>query len=341
MGHLENLEVETIPCGAVKLPILICNLNLFNMNKKLFCAFILLFVFGFSRLFTQFLYEPDDPSPILFKFESFSDGTVSDGVITINGQVLITDTIMLDSGTVAATVKYSEMYNSNYEFSISSVGTSLLPNVLYYPGYTGTFTLSFSYNTAIIPDELQNIDIEIAIGSEGLILPVSFYFTPYNSVEVWSEESLEVLLRPWSYDAGFYSRKSVDISDIPASNLTTAHLIDPDYPKSYYSVEGLGYTIPVEAVLDTFDLVNTDSASGKDGCVNDNWQKWKGHIRGHIESEILINSNTPTWTRMTGLKVQLMEKDAFPNPDDHLGVSWLDDNGNFDIFVDVCQKYKG
>lgn len=44
---------------------------------------------------------------------------------------------------------------------------------------------------------------------------------------------------------------------------------------------------------------------------------------------------------VSGIKISLMDKDGGLNPDDELGVTWTDDNGNFTFSINECQKETG
>ncbi|MBI4600839.1 MAG: hypothetical protein HY721_02655, partial [Planctomycetes bacterium] len=75
--------------------------------------------------------------------------------------------------------------------------------------------------------------------------PVYVYFTPYETVEVWSAEDFDGLQRIWSSPGDRTGRRRVLSREaIPASDLTESELAVPGARVELASLPGLGYSVP-------------------------------------------------------------------------------------------------
>jgi len=80
-------------------------------------------------------------------------------------------------------------------------GLSIDSNSLQLGLYTGDTlqnqTLYLGFDTNSLPHYLQEISMFIQVDSNVTQSVVSIYFTPWDTIEVWSEESVNALDRNW------------------------------------------------------------------------------------------------------------------------------------------------
>jgi len=75
--------------------------------------------------------------------------------------------------------------------------------------------------------------------------PVYVYFTPYETVEVWSAEDFDGLQRIWNSPSDRTGRRrALARETIPASDLTESELASPGMRVRLASLPGLGYSVP-------------------------------------------------------------------------------------------------
>ncbi len=179
------------------------------------------------------------------------------------------------------------------------------------------------------------------------------YFTPYNTLEIWGYNEFLDLKREWdSPEEGLYTnlREYIDPDSLPESNVTIEEFNTDTFALQYLSYPGLAYTIPMKGLNDpdSNEIMNGAKRFKTDGCKNGNTQRYKGTIKGNIKAWVNTNGNGSTDMDITGIYVELWDRDYGKNPDDFLGSGYTysdlsdpDNLGLFSISVNVCQNFQG
>jgi hypothetical protein len=185
--------------------------------------------------------------------------------------------------------------------------------------------------------------------SEYFIVRTHAYFTPYGTLEIWSDEDYKSLDRNWLINTqNSPSRIVVSRDSIPDSNIPFDFEPSEPWHELYQCirVEGLAYTIPMLAThpdtlaLDTTDNVITDTTNRYDNCSNQNRRRYVGSIFGNVFDFFRITypgrqSDFESFP-LEGLRVEVWDYDNGWN-NDYLGNDVTDENGNFSVDVNTCQ----
>ncbi|GAA4392541.1 hypothetical protein GCM10023186_43170 [Hymenobacter koreensis] len=174
-------------------------------------------------------------------------------------------------------------------------------------GDTIRLAFAVAYNPANVPHYLERLQLR-AVRPDGTVATrgtAFVYFTPYNTVEVWSSHGLDQLNRVW--DAPDYTwtpppPEEIKPGNVPVCNLTEAELADENVPKKMKSVPGLAYAVPVRDDGTDDDSNESDAARAR---------TWNGTISGRVDVPA-INLNA-----VTGIRVEVWDKDD--GLDDFLG----------------------
>ena len=188
------------------------------------------------------------------------------------------------------------------------------------------------YNFQTVEVRLTNAQTQQTSGLTTLYV----YFTPYGTVELWSQDDFDNQKRIWNESDNPKEpakRKYVRREDIPVSDLTDEEWADDELQKSYISVEGLGYIIPTRHV----EEVDEDDGTGPES----NFRTWRGTISGNVRTLLRSGTQLP----ITGIRVTVMDQDYFgvgcTGWDDELAVTHTDNDGNFSVYVQSNQRYRG
>ena len=226
------------------------------------------------------------------------------------------------------------------ESSSQSAGTTIqrtilishpIDNLPFYPE-----RISFAYEDQTISKD--------PVAAEGRV-----YFTPYNTVEVWSYYDFVHLKRNWYVNrVDNAQRIYVDPASIPSSNIPESYDPQEDWEEDFQSVkiEGLAYSIPMlpihpDSLNDTINVVIDDTAGRADGC-GWGWRRWQGMISGTIVSPFSnedFGASGNTNRGLEGLRVELWEEDGLW--DIRIGFGTTDSDGNFSFNVNTCQFAEG
>lgn len=131
------------------------------------------------------------------------------------------------------------------------------------PGDSTMISITINYNKKKLPHTHQDIRLLLKGLKPGITSAESWafiYFTPYKTIEIWNQDDFSKLKRAWntaqpeelSTERVFISRKN-----IPASDLSDADFINPNVPKSYKSIPGLDYAIPMQFIDENDDSQNS------------------------------------------------------------------------------------
>jgi len=310
--------------------------------------------------------------PILILATSYENNNL-DGVLDIEVKLYFGDTLNMDSTTLRIDNPGireilqdipNNSTNSKKWLGLSQAYTQL--SGTYLPGDSAKFTLQVRYNKKELPFHPQILDIFI---NNEYCSPTSYtqgkvyvYFTPYNTVEVWNDIDFNGLKRIWQFEGCLFDktainsikplRKFVSKDSIPESNLSNDEFENEEISKTYYSVDGLAYSIPVRFVSNSIDRTSfTDSkqesankTSGVPDCDCGDGERFRGTITGKITAFAFHDDfHYPGsnfyyhFEDMTGLEVQIIDHDGWPGDDDLLGTAYTDDEGNFTLEYCTCQ----
>lgn len=211
--------------------------------------------------------------------------------------------------------------------------------------------LTLTYDQTQLPHNLQPVDIRLTDTNSGETIGLAsyyIYFTPYGTIECWNQDDFENLRRIWNegdFAGSTPDRVPVVRSEIPVSDLTDEEWADSDFPKSYISVAGLGYIIPMRHITEEDEDGlgrGTGKNDGKSADRTANFQTWRGTISGEVRT-LLGGAAFPL--PITGIRVVIMDRDDFGvgciGIDDELATTHTDNNGNFSVFVESHQRATG
>lgn len=129
-------------------------------------------------------------------------------------------------------------------------------------GDSTTISLILNYNKKKLPHNHQDIRLILKSLKPDFASAETWafiYFTPYKTVETWGQDDFTELKRSWNTTPAsklpteqvFINRKN-----IPASDLSDADHTDPNVAKSYITIAGLDYAIPMHFIEDEGSLEN-------------------------------------------------------------------------------------
>lgn len=143
----------------------------------------------------------------------------------------------------------------NFQDNYSGSGTNL-----YVENDSIEINFGFTYNTDSIPYYPQKLEIVFQsyyYANNGdtvyqdILATAMVYFTPYNTIEVWSLSDFQDLPRRWFYEGDldnpqrqYIAKESIPVSQIQPINWDTIPLSDDwrdDYRETY--IDGLAYTV--------------------------------------------------------------------------------------------------
>ncbi|MBP6639754.1 MAG: T9SS type A sorting domain-containing protein [Bacteroidia bacterium] len=213
-------------------------------------------------------------------------------------------------------------------------------------------TLLFQYPTSALPFYPIQMTFVVLTSpeTEDFVTTIScIYFTPYNTVEIWSFADFINLPRTWYFpNSSSPTRVYIYEDSIPVSNIPSEYEPTEDWQENFQSIhmEGLAYAIPMLAthpdtlVLDTTDVNAPDSLSRWDNC-GPGFRRYLGTITGQVLSPFLfVYKEGDTLLPLEGLKVQIWEDDG-PIFSNMLGDSVTDANGYFTKTINTCQALEG
>lgn len=222
--------------------------------------------------------------------------------------------------------------------------TKYFPNQTYYHGDSICDSLEIQFSKNSIPFFYQKLVLQISdvldsvqYGSENF----KVYFTPYNTIELWNSDDFDGLKRIWDTPKwGFDSlRYYVHKDSLPISNMSDSDFFSDSIPVSYLSHPALPYLVPVNWIDDIYDEPSSNGISKRDDGCGASKKRWKGTISGKLTTQVISDLGGNVTIPISGIRVKIMEKDGGVNPDDLLGVTFTNDNGEFSMFIDECQRH--
>jgi hypothetical protein len=198
--------------------------------------------------------------------------------------------------------------------------------------------------------------------------PVYVYFTPFDTVEVWSVEDFERLKRVWNSPGDRTGRRrALRKEQIPASDVTEVELARRGARVRLVSLPGLGYSVPrripsgfaaggpgfvragrtyqafqaggdpgAGAKFQAGAAAQLDARAGAGGGGGGgNSNQFEGTVSGRIFATVdddFGNSNSISLD-IVGIKVELMRKRSLG--DEVIGTDFTEEGGEFDIAFDV------
>jgi len=219
----------------------------------------------------------------------------------------------------------------------------------YFDGDSIQLALCFNYNSNYLPFSYRALRIEIGDGDDNLNVEKTFvYFTPYNTLEIWSYDDFLDLKRTWdSPEEGLLTSNrdnNIHPDSIPTSNISDEEFANDSFEYQYFSLPGLGYSVLMKDMPDPDEhtIMNGATRFKSDNC-GVNKQRYKGIITGSIKAWLNTNSqfNKISDVPIEGIRVVLYDRDYGWNRDDLLGSAYTNKDGHYSIEVDVCQNFTG
>lgn len=238
-------------------------------------------------------------------------------------------------------------------WSVKTIGS--LSNSTVMPSANVTRSITFEYDEgdlSFYPQKFSVIYGPSDINPTHLKAAAYVYFTPYETIELWSYYDFVHLNRNWYIpESPEPSRVYVDPITIPASNIPSNFAPTEDWEEDFQFVDvpGLAYSIPMLAIhpdtlaLDTGNIVIWDTSARYDGCGG-TLRRYLGVISGTVVSPFDQDNSTALINRpLQGLRVEIFERDyLFGAPVNfRIGFGTTDASGNFSINVNTCQFNEG
>ncbi len=172
------------------------------------------------------------------------------------------------------------------------------------------------------------------------------YFTPYKTIEVWSEIDFQNLKRAWlDPEETVPQRVEIPRDSIPLSNLgddidTEAQPWKDEWNMVF--VPGLPYSIPMERNT-PLESINLEEApeNGRNGCGPAR-QRFSYILTGRLTTSFTNDRGIPITMPLSGLEIKFFENDLsqhdYSNLDDqYLGSTVTRDDGSFEFSFNICQ----
>jgi len=167
------------------------------------------------------------------------------------------DTVLSGTMSIQLVIKFNDTTDFRNDFEIviqdnffEQIPPSLQGDtdiVTYYPGDSIIVDFNFAYDTASIsfyPKTIEFVCISDTITRSATAV---FYFTPFNTLEVWDVLDFNSLKRIWLLEKEepetrqYISKNSIPVSNVPDSSFFGS--VNEDY--SIVFIEGLAYGIPM------------------------------------------------------------------------------------------------
>ncbi|MEM7035574.1 MAG: T9SS type A sorting domain-containing protein [Bacteroidota bacterium] len=176
------------------------------------------------------------------------------------------------------------------------------------------------YNPQNLPFHFQKLKIGVRNLQTQKVESSQFiyvYFTPYNTVEVWSPKEWEMLKREWDSPQSFApDRQFVPPSSIPNSDLTDMEYAEGTVDIVYKSIPGLAYSIPMKQ----------PPPSNK----TELWNTFTGTIKGRILTDADTEDGGSSQIGIAGIRVKLMHHNSLWF-DSEIETVYTESNGEFEI----------
>ncbi len=313
--------------GIIKL--LYKQLKLLIMKKLSFIALLLIACFS-AKLYAS------ETNAIHGEIISYEATDVL-GTITINVKCYVKRQFRFISNPV---IKLPSRWN--YQMVADKTGQS------FNKGDSTIISFNITYNTAILPffpqtiKFTQNVEVENNVNNiQKISAEGKVYFTPYNTVEVWSNADFYNIPRMWLDKASNIdtTRISISKSSISVSNLTEVDTIQYEWQEdwTYKRVEGLAYFIPMKAMHP--DSIEWYALNVGDGTDSTTHSTYKGRVRGRLYT--YIQNDIGQWKKiyLGGIRVKLLEEDLAWN--EVFAEGYTDNNGYFDLSYSKWQTFEG
>lgn len=247
------------------------------------------------------------------------------------------------------------------EPELSSEDTNLLlshngiPDPNYFlPGDSILVSYNLTYDTALLPFYPQGIEIKQPVFFNGatpdsaehyIICEGKIFFTPYNTVEIWSDHDFYELPRSWKTpDSPAPQRIFIPQNQIPVSNIPDTFRVDPAWQDELQiiSLPGLAYDVEMMPLHpDTLAHYSQTIGDGEDSIThNKQLPTFTGTISGRLVAFINNDLRDPPITLpLSGIMVKLKDRDLGYN--EEFGKMITDENGEFTINYAMEQINEG
>lgn len=165
------------------------------------------------------------------------------------------------------------------------------------------------------------------------------YFTCYKTVETWNENNFDELIRVWNIDDNqqILTRVLTKKDSLPITDLTPLDFFNDSIPKSYFSHPSLSYLIPVHQISENESEQSNLPSNRDDGCPKSAQKRFTGTMTGNLRAYLpVFLGGADNIINLENIKVEIYDKDAWPDADDFLGSGFTNQDGNFSININNC-----
>lgn len=250
-------------------------------------------------------------------------------------------------------INVSQSKPGNYIIENDSIDfIFVISHPLTLPFFPKEVELSLSIQASSGVQQLQS-QLAVIVPSEPLTETLQakgqVYFTPYNSVEIWSERDFLGLRRTWIHPKSIVDTTRIYIpkTSIPTTNILATDSIPDDWTDDWkddlqgVQVPGLAYLVQMRAVHpDTIAVYNDDDGldSLYDGGIEIERvsRRFSGTITGRLVTNVLSDIKIQNLIPLKGVLVKLKERDRLFSQE--FAEITTDANGNFTINYSVSQS---
>ncbi|OQA89012.1 MAG: hypothetical protein BWY27_00890 [Bacteroidetes bacterium ADurb.Bin234] len=313
---------------------------------KLFYTILITFLCNTHPVQAQQIYIPPDSNWISPMHTSCMGKIVS----TEHEQLVSYFTVDIVCYFIDTTSIDSMLWKLPEGWSITLSNDSIMPVYIMNDSLVLSFTVSIP-DTGNLPFYPQYVELKLLSNKQDSNFQVvtiagKVYFTPYNSIEIWSLEDFYNLKRYWlEEDTIDRQRIYIPRDSIPLSDLTDPSLYERDSATWDHwwidnfreiEVEGLAYTIlmsPVpfdslEYYYDIYDIDNIDTSAPMQKSGNIFTGIISGRLTANIENDLKSYASISE-IGLAGLRVCLLDKDGLFY--ENYGETYTDEDGYFQI----------
>ncbi|MBI4649212.1 MAG: hypothetical protein HY738_22110, partial [Bacteroidia bacterium] len=255
-------------------------------------------------------------------------------------------------------------FGQNTEFDLPDGWTANINPVLtsntYNAGDSIFATITVNYPSENLPYFVQRIEIRQFIQEQnpdgtGINIETSvsamIYFTPYNTIEIWSMQDFTNLPRRWHFpeNSNLQERIYIDKSSLPVSNINFIQPINwYDETKSWeedwmdnfreINISGLAYNILMSPIPPDSIEYYDNYGDGPDSATTK--KTFSGSVYGQLRAYFINDLGLGVYIPLAGIKVKLREND-FGGITQNFGETYTDENGNYYIAYSKSQLFEG
>lgn len=243
--------------------------------------------------------------PLIFSIASFETASWQ-GPLLIDIEMIVGDSIRLDDS----------LLHDSLGFGWTCNGFNLHDST-YTAGDTLTQTISIDFDTTALPYSYVEVVLDQKFTHHGSDETATgrcyIYFTPWRSIEVWSQGDFGGLNRVWTHTHASGSRAYQAQTTVPSSDIPANFEVVEEWQENFYDlfVEDLAYSVPMLAIHpDSLTAADSLSAYKKTASF-----RFNGQVRGQLSADFFQDGTNDQRFQvqrgLAGIQVELWNKGGF------------------------------